>query len=386
MKKNILLLSIVSLINDLSSKMILPILPLFIAQLGGGGIAVGLITGLGDSISSILKVLSGYWSDRLNSRKPFVFNGYLIAAFSKLGLFFANSWPFIFVMRTGERIGKGIRSAPRDSMLAASSNKRGKVFGFHRMFDSAGAVIGSLFTFALFWFFGFTLRNIILIAGLISFISIIPLFFTKDVKNHSTASKFVFKFANYPKRLKMFYLASSIFAIGNFSYMFFILKTMNLFEGIFVIAIPILLYTLFQMFYTSFAYPSGAIADKIGKDKVLLAGYSLMSIVALGFIFSSKWEHFLVFFALYGVMYALVQSNERAFVSDLSARSYRGTALGTFYTITSLASLPSGLLAGFLFEINQNYAFVMALVCSVVSTLLLLTTLKCCDTKVISRI
>jgi len=130
------------------------------------------------------------------------------------------------------------------------------------------------------------------------------------------------------------------------------------------------------MFYTSFAYPSGIVADKIGKDKILLIGYSSLAIVSLGFIFSTRWEHFVIFFALYGIMYALVQSNERAFVSDLSAKSYRGTALGTFYTITSLAAFPSGLIAGILFEINQNYAFIMAIICSIVSSIILKATFK----------
>ncbi|MBW2988404.1 MFS transporter, partial [Candidatus Woesearchaeota archaeon] len=175
-KRNIILLGLVSLINDISSKIILPLLPLYVKQIGGGGLAIGLISGLGDSVASILKILSGYFSDKLGKRKPFVYLGYLVASVGKFLLAFAKSWPQVLVLRMLERIGKGLRSAPRDALIAASTklSNRGEGFGIHRAMDSGGAVIGALLAFLLYWFLGLSFTKIFLIAGCIAFAAILP--------------------------------------------------------------------------------------------------------------------------------------------------------------------------------------------------------------------
>lgn len=181
--KNVILLGIVSFLNDLSSEMIMPILPMFITSLGGTGLSIGLIGGLRDSITSFLQVLSGYLSDRTGKRKIFVYSGYLTSAVFKLLLSFSRIWHHVLIFASLERIGKGIRTAPRDSIIADSMpKKRGKGFGIHRAFDESGAILGTVVVFLLLWFMDFDFSRIIFIAAIISFLSIVPLHFVSEEK------------------------------------------------------------------------------------------------------------------------------------------------------------------------------------------------------------
>ncbi|MBD3164181.1 MFS transporter [Candidatus Woesearchaeota archaeon] len=370
---NLILLSIVSLINDFSSKMILPVLPLYIKQLGGAGLAVGLISGIGESIASFLKVLSGYWSDKYGGRKPFVLGGYFTSAVAKILFFFANSWPVVLVLRSLERTGKGLRSASRDALIAVTGGKRGKAFGIHRAFDSGGAVLGSLFVLFLVWRLKVEIRYVFLIAGIIAFFALIPIFPAKESdKKKAGNKKLIISFKEFSPRLKLFMAVAAIFALGNFSWMFLVLKVQDAFSAGFAIVIPILLYILYNVFYTAMAVPSGMLADKFGKDNVLLAGYSLFALIMLGFIFFNELASFIVLFILYGIMYAFIESNERAYVSDLSEDETRGTALGTFFTLTSIVALPAGLIAGSLYDVQPEFTFVYGLVLSMSAVALFL--------------
>lgn len=368
---NIWLLSIVSLINDMASKMILPVLPLFIKELGGAGLAVGLVSGLGGTVASLLKVFSGYWSDKTGKRKPFVVAGYGFSALAKMLFYTATAWPMVLLFRVLERTGKGLRSAPRDAMLAASAKKRGKAFGIHRAFDSGGAVIGSGIVLAMV-IYGIGLREVFFVAGVISIFSIIPALFTKETgEKKKTEMKLKLSFKQLPKKLKLFMAAGTIFALANFSYMFFVLKAQDIITYENKIILPVVLYIVYTFFYTVLAVPSGLLADKIGKDKVVLMGYALMVIVATGFMLLESMAAYVILFVLYGAMYALVESNQRAYVSDLSRQDIRGTALGTFFTLTSLAALPAGLIAGVLYDINTIYAFAYAALMAAVATVLM---------------
>ncbi|MCX6802000.1 MAG: MFS transporter [Candidatus Diapherotrites archaeon] len=349
--RNIYLLGIVSFINDTASKMILPILPLFIQSLGGGGLAFGLVDGIGEAAAAIAKVFSGGLSDRLGKRKPFVFFGYFLASVSKFLMAFASAWSVVLVLRSAERLGKGIREPPRDALLAAStsSENRGRGFGIHRAFDSGGAVLGSVLALALYWFFGFSFAAIFLTAGIISFVSLAPLFLVKE-KTAVKKDSVKISLSALPKNLKAFILVATIFALANFSYMFFIMGSSLSLPGGLAVVVPIVLYTVFNLVSTFFSVPAGILSDKIGRKKVLLAGYALFSITCLGFIFlASPWA-FLVLFFIYGLFFALVDATERAFVSDLAGAKNRGTALGTFQAFTGIASLPSGIIAGILWD------------------------------------
>jgi MFS family permease len=386
-KRNIVLLGLVSFINDTASDMILPILPLFISDIGGTGLAIGLISGLGESVASLLKMFSGYWSDRIKKRKPFVFFGYFIASIAKFLFAFAKTWPHVLILKVAERFGKGLRTAPRDALIAASTEKkdRGKGFGFHRAMDSGGAVLGSILAFILFWYLGFNFRTIFLAAGILSFFSLVPLIFVKEKKQEGIERKEEKKEAmnlkiglkNLPLSLKLFIIIATLFALGNFSYMFFVLRSQLFFQEKFAIGVPIFLYILYNISYTLFAYPAGILSDKIGRRYVLIAGYALFGFVCLGFIFSTSLLLFVILFILFGLNYALVNATERAFVSDLSKEKFRGTALGTFHMAISLAALPSGLIAGFLWDINPKCTFIYGTSISLVVMVLFFILCSC---------
>jgi MFS family permease len=349
--RNVVLLSVVSFLNDLSSEMIMPILPMFLQALGVSSQFIGLVGGLRDSFSSILKVVCGYWSDKTGKRKIFVYWGYGVSTVFKLLLAVSRTWLGAVVFASLERTGKGLRTAARDAIIADSvSTKRGKGFGIHRGLDTIGAILGSAVAFLLFWFARFRLQTIILIAGFVGLVSLVPLRFVREPEMQRQNAKLKIGLATLSGPLKLFILVSGIFALGNFSYMFFIMRTQHLFTGKASIAAPILLYVLFNIFYSALAVPIGSFSDKIGRQAVLIFGFSLFVVVSLGFAFCNSLWFFVVLFALYGVVFAAVDGTERAFVSDLASADFRATALGTYHTITGLAALPASLTAGFLWE------------------------------------
>ncbi len=349
-KIDLILLGIVSFLNDLSSEMILPILPMFIKSLGGTGIIIGLIGGLRDSVSNIVKVVSGYFSDKLGKRKIFVVSGYFSSSVCKLLLSIVQSWQQLFVFFGLERIGKGVRDAPRDAMISTIVKRRGRAFGIHRAFDTSGAVFGSIAVFFLFWFWGLDFRTIITIAAIVAFLSLIPLHFVKEKKVKKNEISIKIGYQNLSTPVKLFLLICGLFALANFSYMFFILRAQEIFTGKLAIAAPIFLYILYNIFYATFAIPLGILSDKIGKKKVIVSGYFLFSLVCLGFVFFKTFSAFIFLFIFYGIVYALVEGNQRAYISDISPENMRATALGFFHTIIGFLSLVSSIIAGFLWQ------------------------------------
>ena len=363
---NILLLGAVSFLNDLSSEMIIPILPLFITSLGGTGFIVGLIGGLQESIASILKVLSGYWSDRIGRRKVFVSSGYLTSACFKLLLSFSAIWQHIALFASFERVGKGLRSAPRDAIIADSMPEaRGKGFGIHRALDTAGAISGGIAALILYWFLGFGFRSIIAIAALVAFLSLLPLYFVQEGKREPQAISVQISLKKLPEPLKLFITVATIFALANFTYMFFILKAAG--ESI---VLAILLYILFNFFYAVLAIPFGSLSDRIGREKVLTFGYLLFSVTCLGFAFSNSLAAFLLLFPLYGVVYAMIEGNQRAFVSDLATEEFRATALGTFHTLIGITAVPASVIAGVLWDITPRWTFLFGCAVSILAVIL----------------
>ncbi len=371
--RHIVLLGIVSFLNDISSEMILPILPMFITSLGGSGIIVGLIGGLRDSIISILKVFCGYWSDRLGKRKIFVFFGYLIAAIFKVLLALSRTLPYVLLFACLEKIGKGMRTAPRDAIIAESMPRAaGKGFGVHTCLEKIGAIIGTTLVFILFWFFELNFKLLIMLAAVIAFSSLLPLQFVKETKKEPQNVSLNLGLKGLSGRLKLFMLISAVFALANFSYMFFILKAQLIFSGKVAVGAPIILYLLFNFAYSGFAIPFGAISDKISRSWMLIGGYFLFALTGFGFVYFNSIIAFVLLFIMYGMAYTLIEVNQKAYVADLNPGTLKATALGTFHTITGLVTLPASLIAGLLWHyVSPSAPFFYAGVISIISIAIL---------------
>ncbi|MCK5534222.1 MFS transporter [bacterium] len=343
--------------------MIIAIFPMFIVFLGGGGMAIGLIGGLGNSLSSILKVFSGYWSDRIGRKKSFVFWGYFSSAVAKVFFPFCYNWGEVLFLRMAERIGKGIRTAPRDALLSISADHkvRGKAFGIHRAMDSLGAVIGALGAFFLFWTLDFSFRQIMGIAAIIGFISLIPVFMVEEEKKERNNYKVKIGLNHLPREFKKYLIVAAVFSLSNFTYMFLILKAKlvmdNLFSPRLAIAVPILLYAWFNVVYSFFSVPAGIFSDKIGRREALFLGYFIYALTYFSFVKVQSLGVFILFFALYGLAFALIEGNQRAFASDFVEEERRGVALGMFHTVISLTTLCASLIAGYLWNINSAAPF-----------------------------
>ena len=371
--RNIIIVGFVSLFTDLSSQMIFPLIPLYLISLGAGAWVVGLVEGAAETTASLLKVFSGYWSDKIKRRKPFVFVGYSLSSITKPLFALTTSWPFILLVRVVERIGKGIRDAPRDAIVAESADAsvRGKAYGFQRAMDGLGSVSGAALAFILLPLMGF--KSIFLFAFLPGVIAVLCVLLIKEERRPLTIKKqktesFKVSLKRLPWNLKLFVIISTIFALGNFGFAFLLLKAKNI--G-FTDENAILLYVLFYVVYSLFTIPAGILSDKKGRKPVLMAGYVLFSATAIGLILTSQIYAIIILFVTYGIFFAMIDGVQRAFVVDLAPPNLKGTALGTFHTATGIVALPGGFILGLLWDkISPQATFIFAFLLSICSLVL----------------
>lgn len=362
--KNILFTGLTSFFTDISSEMIYPVLPFFLRSvLGVTPAIVGIIEGIAESVSSLSKSYFGKIADKINKYKEMTIIGYLFSAVSKIILLFANAWGFVLGARILDRIGKGVRTAPRDIIISESVEKeqRGKAFGVQRAMDFFGAFLGVLASYFILKYFITNetsiklYKNIFLISLIPAFLGVIFLFFIiipktlKDIKKQETVSGT--KALNI--KLKLFLLGTIIFAIGNSSNQFLLLRSQDI--G-FKMLDAILLYLLYNVTSSIFSPLFGSLSDKFGKKNVIIIGYLLYTIVYLSFgLFSNKWLYLIIWF-LYGIYSAMTEGVEKAYVSDLSLKENRGFSLGLFSTIIGIGILPASFIAGILYTFVGAYA------------------------------
>jgi len=327
---NIILLGITSLLTDISSEMVYPILPVYLVSvLGASPVILGLIEGVAESLASLFKVFPGYFSDKLKSRKPFVILGYASSTVGKFLLYISTSWLYVFIGRIVDRFGKGIRTAPRDALIADSAiaDRRGGAFGLHRAMDTIGAALGVLFAYFLVTRYRGNLKNVFLFSLIPAALGVIFLFFVKEnrPKRKDPVSKIKFKWGVLDKRLKLFLIFTFIFTLGNSSNQFLLLRAKNLGSSLPGI---ILFYLFYNIIYAWVAYPAARLSDKIGRKNLLVAGYLFYGLVYLGFALNKSADNLWFLFGTYGLYIGFTEGVEKALVADIAPQDLRATAIG----------------------------------------------------------
>lgn len=353
--RNIIILGLTSLLTDISSEMVYPLVPLFLASLGSGPAILGLVEGIAESTASLLKVFSGYWSDRLGRRKPLAIIGYAGSTVGKGLLAIATNWTIVLAGRVADRMGKGIRTAPRDALIAdsAEEGKRGKAFGLHRAMDTAGAVGGVAIAILIVNVSGPDVRRVIVWSLVPAVIGVALLFWVRDVRfdTISRTTSASFHLSAIPSPLRRFLLVSFIFSLGNSSNTFLLLRASN--EQVPVTGV-LFLYLAYNIAYSVFSYPAGKLSDRLGRKSILVAGYTTYAAVYLGMAVlpsHTGYISFLLLFCLYGLYSGLTDGVEKALVVDLVGAPMRATAIGLHATIVGAGLLPASLIAGQLWSL-----------------------------------
>jgi len=379
LSKNVRNLGWVSFFNDVSSEMIYPLLPLFLTQvLGAGVLFVGLIEGIAESVSSFLKLFSGWLSDRFQKRKGIIFFGYSLASITRPMMGWAASSAHVLFLRFFDRVGKGVRASPRDALISQSRNEedRGKAFGFQRMMDHAGAMAGPLIASLLMVVLTKDLRVIFYLSAIPAFLCLWVLFrgVTDVTQNRmSTSPTLRLHWNIWDKKFKYFLLIITLFTLGNSSDAFLLLLAKDL--GLDIVLIPILWFFL-HLSKTIFSIPGGSLSDRIGRRKVMILAWTVYGLVYLGFAFASKVYHIWFLFFIYGLFFGLSEGTERAWVADLVEESKRGTAYGVYNFFIGMATLPASLLMGLIWKtVGTKWAFSfgagMALIAALLAIILM---------------
>ena len=346
---NIIILGLTSLLTDISTEMVYPLLPMFLTQtLGASPAILGLIEGIAESVASLLRVFSGYISDRLGRRKPLAIAGYAASTLGKVFLVVAQAWPTVLAGRFVDRFGKGVRTAPRDALIADSADpaRRGRAYGLHRAMDSLGATLGVIAAIVLLRSGAANVRAIFLWSLIPAALGVAVLFFARDVRSHRVGTQVpVLRWSLLPAKLRAYLLVVFLFTLGNSSNQFLLLRAQNL--GVATAAV-LVLYLIFNVIYTVVAYPAGRLSDWMGRRTLLVAGYALYGLVYLGFGLASSPGSLWALFPIYGLYMGVSDGVEKALVADLAPTPIRATAIGLHATLVGIGLLPASLLAGWM--------------------------------------
>jgi len=363
LSSNVIFIGFISFFTDVSSELIFTLMPLFLANvLGAATVVIGLIEGIAESTASVLKLVSGWLSDKLGNRKYLSFIGYAISTLSKPFMFIANAWGPIMAIRFTDRVGKGIRAAPRDALVGDSveEDNRGKAYGFHKAMDTAGAALGLLLAAVIIFLLQRDVVNLqidtyrwMLIIGIVpAFLALFFFIFVKEIpKKHvdicDMPTTLRAKGKALDKSFKIFMAIMFLFTLGNSSDAFIILRAQSLGNGVLLITIMLI---MFNIVYAFSSMPAGMLSDRLGRKKVIIAGWIIYALVYLGLAIAKQGWMIWLLYAFYGFYYGLTQGVYRALVCDLVPEEHRGTAFGMYNGIVGITLLPASLIAGWLWQ------------------------------------
>ncbi|MDP4220352.1 MAG: MFS transporter [Bacteroidota bacterium] len=368
---NVIWLGIASLFNDMSSEILLRALPLYLTgALGVSTSIIGLIEGVAETTSSLLKVVFGWFSDKWRSRKNLAVSGYFLSAIAKPILLFTTSWLLPFVFRVIDRIGKGVRTAPRDALIADSVTPelRGRAYGFNRALDPLGAMLGSLIAAGvLYGIGGFdkdpsagldsgVFRTFVIIAAIPTFLAVLLIvFFVHEKKKHArdAAAPVKISFTGMGRSFNIYLVILFVFSLGLSSDAFLLLRAKTV--GISTAEI-FLMITFFNLVTAVSAYPAGVLSDKLSRRTIILIGWIYYAVLYIGFAYAETSLHIWILYVSYGLYYGLTEGVEKAFVADLVPKESRGTAFGLFNGVIGIAALPASLVAGILWQSYGDHA------------------------------
>ncbi len=387
-QRNAFFTGLTSFFTDTSTKMIYSVMPLFLLSIGASKTTISLIEGIAESTASLLKAFSGYWSDKLGKNKPFMIIGYGITAIITPFYALARIPLQILFLRFFERIGKGLRAAPRDSLICASIKKKdaGKTFGFQKAMDNSGAIIGPLIAFLLLYFFPTNYTNIFLLATIPAILGVLTIIiFIKDVKTEKQKEINKVSLKKLPKNFYFFLIIVFVFTLGNSADALLLVKTTE--TGINKAYIPFV-YMIFSTISVLLAIPIGKLSDKIGREKLIIAGFLVYAVVYYCFGKFNTISAFILLFTLYGLYSALTDGTQKAMVADIVSKDIKGTGFGIYQAVLGITVLPASLIAGLLYDhVNSNAPFyfgaTMALIAAILMIIFTLTSKKRSDKRTI---
>ncbi len=370
---NVLILGLVSLLTDISSEMIYPLLPLFVTSVLGAGPAIlGMIEGVTESTAALLKLVSGIVSDRVEGRKGLVVAGYGLSSLSRPLVAMAASPLFVLLVRFFDRIGKGIRTSPRDALIADSTDAamRGKAFGFHRSLDHTGAIVGPLLATGLLAWFVSDLRTVFWLAAIPGFAAVILIVIKVRDMPHSMPVAGARPGISPGKNIRGYLLILLLFTLGNSSDAFLLLRAGQM--GVTPTRIP-LLWTFFHVVKMLAAMPFGTLSDRIGRRGVIIAGWGVYALAYAGFGLVSSELQIWLLFAWYGLFYGMTEGVEKAYLSDLARPEERGSAFGWYNFAVGIGALPASIIFGLIWQkISPQAAFGFGAGLALLAALLLL--------------
>jgi MFS family permease len=377
--RNILFLSLISFFTDVASELLYPVIPLYLSSIGISVSGIGIIEGMAETIAAISKTYFGIWSDRIQKRKLFIIVGYGLSALSKPLMVLVPNYFWVLLMRVSDRLGKGIRTAPRDALLSdeSLSKDKGKVFGFHRSMDTLGAAVGPFIALMILMVYHWSYQSLFLLAFIPGVLAMIFSFLIKEKKSINTIQekkkiqfKELFSYWNRASReFKVVSVLIIVFYLFNSSDMLLLLKarTNQISDSQVII-----LYIIYNISYAVLAFPFGVIGDKLGLKNTIAFGLMFFGIVYLGISLFNNWYEMIVLFILYGVYSAAIEGNIKALLSNLADRKETATAIGLFTTLQSATFLISNSLAGWLWDtFNSSLPFILSgAVAMIISVLL----------------